>query len=186
MMNADGAEPGIPVPIRPVTAADEDAVWPLARVLATSSEPTREAFARLYRATVDDQNAMIFLTRDPDSTVTGYVHVLIHPAFHADGNIGWVEELFVAEDRRGTGCGRHLMAAAEHWARSEHHAAYVALATRRAADFYLAVGYDESAVYLKKDLANSAGDGPDRSMIETNAWNRSKSATFAVAIDSIP
>ncbi|MGO3503893.1 MAG: GNAT family N-acetyltransferase [Brachybacterium tyrofermentans] len=52
------------------------------------------------------------LVAEHDGSLVGYVHVLVHEAFHADGMIGWVEELMVGEDQRGTGCGRALMAAA--------------------------------------------------------------------------
>ena len=55
----------------------------------------------------------------------------------------------VRADHRGAGVGRALMAAAEDWAR-ERGAAYVALATRRAADFYPALDFEESATYFKK------------------------------------
>jgi GNAT superfamily N-acetyltransferase len=41
------------------------------------------------------------------------------------------------------------MAAAEAWARRRG-ARYVAMATRRAARFYQALGYEDSAVYFKK------------------------------------
>ena len=53
--------------------------------------------------------------------------------------------------RRGTGVGRALMEAAEDRARTTG-AAYVALATRRAAHFYVGLGYRESAAYFKKAL----------------------------------
>lgn len=43
------------------------------------------------------------------------------------------------------------MEAAERWA-VEQGAAYLALATRRAADFYRAIGYSESATFFRKDL----------------------------------
>jgi hypothetical protein len=41
------------------------------------------------------------------------------------------------------------MVAAEHWADTGG-AAYVALATRRAAAFYEAIGYTDSAVFYRK------------------------------------
>ena len=44
-----------------------------------------------------------------------------------------------------------LLVAAEDWARRRG-ARYVALATRRAAPFYQALGYEDSAVYFKKPL----------------------------------
>jgi GNAT superfamily N-acetyltransferase len=53
--------------------------------------------------------------------------------------------------------GLRLMSAFEEWA-AERGCAQVALATRRAAPFYLALGYQESAVYLRKVLpAGAAG-----------------------------
>jgi GNAT superfamily N-acetyltransferase len=54
---------------------------------------------------------------------------------------------------RGQGTGRALMDAFEEWAAAEG-CALVALATRRAAPFYLALGYDESATYFRKVLVN--------------------------------
>jgi GNAT superfamily N-acetyltransferase len=84
--------------------------------------------------------------------VVGYLLATSHPAFHANGSVAWVEEVMVAEPARGTGVTRQLMAAAEAWARRRG-ARYVALATRRAAPFYQALGYEDSAVYFKKPLA---------------------------------
>jgi len=40
----------------------------------------------------------------------------------------------------------------EDWARRSADARYIAVATRRADDFYGAIGYAESATYYKKDL----------------------------------
>ena len=83
--------------------------------------------------------------------VVGYLLATSHPAFHANGLVAWVEEVMVAEPARGAGVGRQLMAAAEAWA-CRRGARYVALATRRAAPFYRALGYEDSAVYFKKPL----------------------------------
>jgi GNAT superfamily N-acetyltransferase len=57
----------------------------------------------------------------------------------------------VSDRSRRAGTGRRLMAAAEHWARTGG-AAYLALATRRAAGFYRALGYEDSAAYFRKTL----------------------------------
>ena len=83
--------------------------------------------------------------------VVGYLLATSHPAFHANGLVAWVEEVMVAEPARGAGVGRQLMAAAEAWA-CRRGARYVALATRRAAPFYRALGYEDSALYFKKPL----------------------------------
>jgi hypothetical protein len=46
------------------------------------------------------------------------------------------------------------MSAFESWARA-HGCALVALSTRRAGPFYRALGYEESAVYFRKVLAEA-------------------------------
>jgi GNAT superfamily N-acetyltransferase len=148
------------VDTRPALAADEDAVWPLARDLATSFAPEREAFGRSYRAILADPHAAVLVAVDAvegaTGRVVGYAHVLTHPAFHANGDIAWIEEVAVDADHRGAGYGRVLMEAAERWARAAG-ASYVALATRRAAEFYRALDYEESAVYFKKTFARQEG-----------------------------
>jgi GNAT superfamily N-acetyltransferase len=72
-----------------------------------------------------------------------------HTTFLANGSVAWVEEVMVGEGVRRMGVGRRLMEHAEEWAQSVG-AAYLALASRRAGDFYVALGYDDSAVFYKK------------------------------------
>ena len=55
----------------------------------------------------------------------------------------------VREDCRRNGLGRELMSAFERWA-MERHSRLITLATRRAAPFYTAIGYEQSAVYFRK------------------------------------
>jgi GNAT superfamily N-acetyltransferase len=83
--------------------------------------------------------------------VAGYLLATRHPAFHANGPVVWVEEVMVAAPVRAHGVGRQLMAAAEDWGRRRG-AAYVALATRRAAPSYRSLAY-HSATYFKKPLS---------------------------------
>lgn len=137
--------------VRPARAEDEEALWPLAVELATSFVPERAAFARSLADVLRDEAATLLVAEGGRGRVVGYAHVLAYPAFHANGNVGWIEEVVVAPEFRGTGCGRALVQAAEAWARGAG-AAYVALATRRAAEFYGALGYEESAVYFRKLL----------------------------------
>jgi hypothetical protein len=50
------------------------------------------------------------------------------------------------------------MSAFQQWA-AIRDCALIALATRRAAPFYRALGYEESAVYFRKILDDQAGNG---------------------------
>jgi GNAT superfamily N-acetyltransferase len=143
-------DPEPTVRVRPATPADRDQVWPLARDLATSYTAERPAFERSYASLLADRSALV-LVAETTGAITGYLLATSHPAFHANGLVAWVEEVMVAEPARSTGVGRQLMAAAEAWAR-DRGARYVALATRRAAPFYRALGYEDSAVYFKKPL----------------------------------
>jgi GNAT superfamily N-acetyltransferase len=137
--------------VRPAVPGDRDQVWPLARDLATSYVPERPAFDRSFGLLLPDPAALILVAEAPGPRLVGYLLATSHPAFHANGEVAWVEELMVAASARRSGVGRALMAAAETWARHRG-AAYIALATRRAAPFYQALPYDESATYFKMPL----------------------------------
>lgn len=137
--------------VRAARAADRDQVWPLARELATSFRPERAAFDGLFGTLLSDPDTLVLVAETPEGEITGYLLAFRHPAFHANGAVAWVEEIMVSDRSRRTGAGRRLMASAEQWARSGG-AAYLALATRRAASFYRALGYEDSAVYFRKTL----------------------------------
>jgi GNAT superfamily N-acetyltransferase len=82
---------------------------------------------------------------------SGYLLGFRHLTFYANGPVGWVEEVVVRDQDRGRGIGRVLMDAFEQWAAAEA-CTLIALATRRAAPFYRALGYEESAAYFRKVL----------------------------------
>jgi GNAT superfamily N-acetyltransferase len=140
-----------PIRVRPAAPGDRDQIWPLARALATSYVVERPAFNRSFASLLADPTALVLIAERPSGGLVGYLLATSHPAFHANGPVVWVEEVMVAEPARGTGVGRQLMAAAEAWARRRG-ARYVALATRRAAPFYQALGYEDSATYFRKPL----------------------------------
>ncbi|MBT0769423.1 GNAT family N-acetyltransferase [Kineosporia sp. J2-2] len=144
------------ISVTPATPADLPAIWPLASALATSYVPRRAAFAESYGEIITDPRQALLLARSADGErVLGYVHVLAHHAFHANGLIAWVEELIVDESARGHGLGAGLMRAAQDWARAAG-CAYLSLATRRAAGFYRHLDYEDSAVYFKKELGRAS------------------------------
>lgn len=136
--------------IREATASDLDALWPLVRDFATSFTPERATFDASFPALQADAT-MFLRVAESDEALVGYLVATSHVTLFANGHVCWVEELMVSPQHRRAGVGAALMDAAERWA-EERGAAYVSLATRRAADFYLARGYEESAVFFKKPL----------------------------------
>lgn len=137
--------------IRPMTPADGDAVFGLAARFATSFAPQRDAFDASAARLLADDSAWLAVA-ELDGAPVGYCLGFEHATFFANGPVGWVEEIMVDESLRGQGIGRALMAAFEAWAAGRG-AKMVALATRRAAPFYLALGYEESATYFRKLLS---------------------------------
>ncbi len=142
--------PGPGFEVRSAAAGDADAVAGLAGQLAQSFLFSREGFDASYPALVDADDACVLVAVDR-GRVIGYLLGFVHGTFYAGGPVGWVEEVFVRPERRARGIGRGLMTAFENWAAGRG-CALIALATRRAQSFYLAIGYEESAIYLRKVL----------------------------------
>jgi GNAT superfamily N-acetyltransferase len=136
--------------IRPAEPGDADAVFGLASALATSFAPQRAAFNTSFASLLSDDSAHLLVVAI-DGQVVGYCLGFDHFTFYANGRVSWVEEVMVQPDLRGQGIGHALMDAFEDWAKSRD-SKLVALATRRAAPFYLALGYEESATYFRKLL----------------------------------
>jgi GNAT superfamily N-acetyltransferase len=141
---------GVAARIRPATAADAGAVAGLAGELAQSFAFLRASFDEHYPALLAAGHACV-LVADTGADRVGYLLGFEHLTFYANGRVAWAEEVFVRGDLRGRGIGRALMTAFEDWAQRRD-CALVALATRRAAPFYRALGYQESAAYLRKLL----------------------------------
>ncbi len=138
--------------IRRAGVGDADGVAVLAAELAQSFPFSAESFRVSYPALLADDGACLLLAVNGDENV-GYLLGFRHLTFYANGPVGWVEEVVVRGDGRGRGIGRAMMTAFEQWA-AAHGCALVALATRRAAPFYRALGYEESAIYFRKILVN--------------------------------
>jgi GNAT superfamily N-acetyltransferase len=141
--------------VRLADASDAEAVADLAAGLAQSFAFSRSRFLLSYPALLADDSACLLLAVDGPERL-GYLLGFEHLTFYANGPVAWVEEVYVRDQDRGSGAGRILMSAFEQWAAARD-CALVALATRRAAPFYRALGYEESAVYFRKLLDDPAG-----------------------------
>jgi GNAT superfamily N-acetyltransferase len=153
-MDAAGSATGWHGEIRRAGAGDIDGVAALAAELALSFQFSPEQFRVSYPALLAADGACLLLAVD-GSDCAGYLLGFRHLTFYANGPVAWVEEVVVRGRDRGQGIGRALTDAFEGWAAAGR-CALVALATRRAAPFYLALGYEESATYFRKVLINQA------------------------------
>ncbi len=153
--------PRAPIRIRPAGRADAGTVASLAAALAQSFPFSRARFDLSYPAVLAADGTCLLLADTGDGgSCLGYLLGFQHLTFFANGPVGWVEEIFVSPEHRGHGAGRALMSAFERWA-AERDCALVALATRRAAPFYRALGYAESAAYFRKVLTSGPPSSPD-------------------------
>jgi GNAT superfamily N-acetyltransferase len=140
--------------IRGATAADADAVLGLARQFATSFPVQEGSFRLAFEELLLDASACIRVAA-VGGVAVGYVLAFEHLTFFANGRVAWVEELMVAEPNRRKGVGESLMNAATVWA-ANRGCRMISLATRRAADFYVALGFEASATYFRKVIGDPA------------------------------
>ncbi|NUP63001.1 MAG: GNAT family N-acetyltransferase, partial [Nonomuraea sp.] len=128
--------------IRRAEKADADEVFALAREFGLTFRPEREAFDAALPQLLRDDDALL-LTAVVGGRVQGYLLGFVHLTLFANGPVAWVEEAMVQSGSRRQGIGRRLLEEFETWAR-EREAGYVAMATRRAPEFYHALGYEAS------------------------------------------
>ena len=136
--------------IRRATSVDSESVFDLVRDFATSFQPEFGAFESAFVRLIVQDDALLLVVEE-SGQLLGYLLGFDHYALFANGRVSWVEEIMVQEDRRRQRIGESLMVHFERWAKSRE-SKLVALATRRAAAFYLALGYEESATYFRKLL----------------------------------
>jgi N-acetylglutamate synthase-like GNAT family acetyltransferase len=139
--------------VRKAVLTDLEAVFELAKDFVMSFPISKSAFEESYQKLIVTENALLLVIEE-DNNVLGYCLAMDHLTFFANGRITWLEEITIKQDKRGLGLGHKLMDAVEAWA-SSRNSKLVALATRRAAEFYKSLNYEESAVYFRKILNNS-------------------------------
>lgn len=140
------------VRVRKAALRDLEVILALTRDFVVSF-PVDEAAFRANFARLISQPDTLFAVAEQDGQTVGYILGGVHLTLYANGIVAWVDELMVRADRRKQGVGRELMSAFEQWA-AENQAVLVTLATRRAAPFYEALGFRQTAGYFKKQLAN--------------------------------
>jgi len=136
--------------VRHARASDRDAIFALAKDFATSFTVSRIAFEVNFPRLVGRDDVACLVVED-EGGVHGYCLAFDHPTFYANGRVTHVEEVAVHVDHRGKGLGRMLMAAVEIWALGRS-SKVAGVATRRAAAFYRALKYEQSATYFRKVL----------------------------------
>jgi predicted N-acetyltransferase YhbS len=138
--------------IRVACPADAEAIFDLVRDLATSFSVEEPRFRKAFGELLLDHSTCIRVAAFQGIAV-GYVLGFEHLTFFASGRVAWVEELMVAEGHRRKGVGESLMNAVTEWAVGRE-CRMIGLATRRAADFYSAIGYEASATYFRKMIGD--------------------------------
>lgn len=134
--------------IRAATEHDANSVFMMARDLATSFIVDEDRFHASFNKILTMQRHAV-LVAESDETLVGYALGFCNLSFYGNGNVAWLEEIYVLPEYRKAGVGRSLMANYELWAK-QNECAVIALATRRAETFYLSLGYEASATYFRK------------------------------------
>ena len=145
--------------IRPAAKEDEDAVFLLAGQLSPKFTVERTAFSRSFPLLLAKEDVYLYVAGETGHVIA-YLLGWTRLAFYSNGPVGWVQEIVVLPEHRLSGVGGRLMAHFEAWL-IERDVRLVSLATRGASDFYLALGYTESATYYKKSLSATAQKAPD-------------------------
>lgn len=138
--------------IRPARPADADQLFRLVEQFATSYRPDRAAFDRHFpRLLAADSTDC--LVADGGGDLLGYVLAFQLLTLYANGIVVELQELMVAPEHRGRGTGRRLVEAIVARARDAG-AVEVTVPTRRAREYYLRIGFEETATYFKRRLAS--------------------------------
>jgi len=140
----------VDIVIRKVRTHDFDGMFELVEQFATSFRPERSAFETAASVLIGQDEAWLGVA-ESSGRLVGYCLGFDHMTFYANGRVSWIEEIMVVESCRRQGVGRALVTEFETWARSRG-SKLVGLATRRAAPFYDALGYEASATYYRRIL----------------------------------
>lgn len=136
--------------IRKAELDDLQSVLILVKEFAMSFQTIESNFENAYINLLDDKQATVYVA-EHDTEIIGYCLGFVHDTFFANGKVSWLEEIMVDKNYRRSGVGTALVQAFESFS-NQNGCRLAALATRRAGDFYSAIGYEESAAYYRKVL----------------------------------
>ncbi|WP_204017790.1 GNAT family N-acetyltransferase [Sphaerimonospora thailandensis] len=134
--------------LRKAEKSDADEIFALAREFALTFRPERAPFDAAFPRLLENEDTLLIVAT-LDGAVRGYLLGFSHLTLFANGPVAWVEEAMIDSGYRRHGIGRRLLVEFETWARSRG-AGYVAMATRRAAEFYGALKYEVAGTYYRK------------------------------------
>jgi len=134
--------------IREAHQSDCSDVFRMSKSMATSFEVNETDFNNSYSAILTNSDSICLIAETNDSPI-GYLLGFDHPAFYANGRVSWMEEIYVTDEFRRKGVGKLLTNEFEKWC-SERKSKLIGLATRRAAEFYKSMDYEESAIFFRK------------------------------------
>jgi len=136
--------------VRLASEADSDSLFGLLKKFATSYQPQPAAFDVNYPRVLQKEESDL-LVAEQEGRVVGYLLASDALILFANGVVTELLELYVDEDERRRGIGRRLVQQAVARAK-ERGAVEVTVPTRRAADFYLALGFESTAEFFKLRL----------------------------------
>ncbi|HEY7112671.1 MAG TPA: GNAT family N-acetyltransferase [Thermoanaerobaculia bacterium] len=108
--------------VRPVRRTDAAAWLAMRRELWPGGSETEHAeeIEEFFSGRAREPLAVL-IAEDPEGNAVGFVELSIRPSAHEcrTDRVGFLEGWFVAPEARRRSVGRHLVAAAEDWARSQ-------------------------------------------------------------------
>ena len=142
------------ISVRAAGQEDAESVFEMLSDFATSYRLDREAFDRTYSSLVSAAGADLLLAEDEHGTV-GYLLACDMPTLFANGPVTELLELYVKPVNRNMGAGRLLVNTSVDQAR-DRGSVEVTVPTRRASEFYQAVGFELTAEFFKLKLPRVA------------------------------
>ena len=136
--------------IRAASEKDEEAVFRLAEQLSSKFKVERAAFSDSFTRLLVAEDVYLHVV-EKSGEIVAYLLGWSRVAFYSNGAVAWIQEIVVHPECRRSGIGKSIMTHFERWS-ADRSARVISLATRGASDFYLALGYTESATYYKKTI----------------------------------